>query len=134
MGDTGMLDLESSKTLNLCNIVLFGLTISVLILFMGLMGFLFYIMTEFTTSFMIIVSSITVFVEFVLYWTLFCLLIAIIYKKKAFWINLGRKSDRFWETNRKYPRSFITGDGRKHWKEEEDEIIVDNFSDADAEV
>ena len=67
MGDTGMLDHESSKTLNLCNIVLFGLTISVLILFMGLMGFLFYIMTEFTTSFMIIVSSITVFVEFVLY-------------------------------------------------------------------
>jgi len=100
---------------------------------MGMIGFLFYVMSEFTTSFMIIVSSLTVFVELGFYWPVFCIVFASLYKFKSQMLNLGRKSDKFWETNRKYPWSFITGDGTKTWKEDEEEIIVDNNSDHDPE-
>jgi len=46
---------------------MFVLTVSLLVLFMGMIGFLFYIMSSFVTSFMIIVSSLTAIVELAVY-------------------------------------------------------------------
>ena len=89
------MDKESTTNLNLCNVGLFGFTISIFVLFMGVIGFLFYVMSEFTTSFMIIVSSLTVFVELAFYRPIICLVFASLFKFKLQMMNLGRKSDRF---------------------------------------
>jgi len=57
---------------------LYAFTISLLVLFIGISFFLFYVMSSFITSFMIIVGSITILIELCIYWPLACVLISCI--------------------------------------------------------
>lgn len=105
---------------------------------MSLLVFVYFTLTEFLTSFMIVASFITIGFEFVVLRPLSCLVISWMYfckwKARKF-VNISWKSRNFKNTIKAQPKSYITATLSRATKLKDEEMQINgNFNDSDNDM
>lgn len=111
MGDVGLINHESKKIQNHCTMFFFTSVVTILLLFISLLTFIYFTINDFYTSYMIIETFITICFECIILRPIACIVISCFYMchRRAKIVNLSRKSHKFENAHKKYPRSYVTG-------------------------